>query len=452
MQSKKILVIDDDPAIRSMMSLLLKSNGYEVILASNAEQGFQALETNHPDLVLTDYKMPGKSGIDVILYISKQHPGLPVVLMTAYDEVPLTVKAMQAGAFDYIDKSTSPGRYLEVVKRGLALSEKQQAVYESEIIIQDTDENDDGLPVGKTHEIKEIFKKVGQISLNRLNVLIIGEQGTEKEKIASLIHQSGNTREYPFFAVNCKLLSGIGIESELFGYDKDSPADHQEQKNGLFELATQGTVFIDNISYMPPDIQAKLVDALKNRRFMRIGSDRLFPLNARIVAAIDEHPKALLDEGKLLDELFALLKVNSLVLPPLRQRKDDISLLLKASIKLVNRTQNTRISKVEAGIVELLQQYDWPGNIKEFEDTLVEAAILSHGSLLEKEHIAYALKDKLSPNKTVEKRVSLADIEKEQIQTALLNADNNLLKASQMLGVSVETLKNKIKKHKLNTF
>ncbi len=452
MQLKKILVIDDDPAIRSMMSILLKSNGYEVFVAPNAEQGFLALETNDPDLVVTDYKMPGKSGIDVILEISKRQSGLPVILMTAYDEVPLTVKAMQAGAFDYIEKSAPPERYLKIIKKGLELNEKHKTGNESVLIDQEPADNENYLPVGKTQEIKEIFKKVGQISLNRLNILITGEPGTEKDKIARLIHESGNTRDFPFFVINCKLLSGSSLEAELFGYYKDSDGGHKEQKNGVLELAQHGTVFLDGICYIPHDLQVKLIDTLKDRRFIQIGGNRLIPLNARIVAAIDENPKVLLENGKLLQELYTLLKVNTLDIPPLRFRKEDIPELLNNAVKLINRSQNTRISKIEEGVVELLQQYDWPENLKEFENVLMEAAILSRGRLLEIEHVSHALKDKRSASVIVEKKVSLADVEREQIHIALLNANHDLHKASQMLGISLDALHIKIKKYNLIIF
>lgn len=445
---KRILVIDDDLSTRSFLSILLKKHGFDVALAADADQGLEKMALELPDVVLTDYDMPGKSGIDVISEISKRYPGLPVILMTAYDDVPITIKSMQAGAFDYIEKTTSFDKYIDIIKKGLLAAEKHKSTGKSDL------SDPEGFsavtfPVGKTPEMKEIFKQIGQISLNRLNVMITGEKGTEKDKIAHLIHQSGDTNNFPFFHVNCKLFAEKSLDVELFGCEKDAIPESISPKAGKFELAKKGSVFLDDFSNIAHDIQTKLIEALKNRHFVKIGGDSHIMLDARVIVAFDENPKALIDSGRLLNELYLLLKVYNIYIPPLRSRKSDIPAILEEAIKLINFSQNTRIAKIEEGVIEMLQQYDWPGNIKEFESTILQAATLSRSRILEIEHVAYTLKDKISDSDKYKKRSSLADIEKEQIIDALGITGKNLNKACELLGMSLQTLKLKIQKYNI---
>ncbi|MDP2423170.1 MAG: sigma-54 dependent transcriptional regulator [Bacteroidales bacterium] len=445
---KRILIIDDDAMVRLLLSELLKKHGYEVVQAKDGASGLSMVKTLAPDLVITDYNMPGITGLDVVSELSRLHPGLPVIMLTAYGDVPLTIKSIQAGAFDYIEKPIQGKQLIETIRNGLDAFEKRQSISKpvsrvSRFAIEES------LPVGKTPLMKNIFKNIGRISMNRINVLITGESGTGKEKIARLIHHSGITREHPMVTVNCKASSESQLELDLFGYSKGALTGQRGEKIGKLEQVGEGTLFLDEFPDLSDKLQAKVHNVLQDRSFFKPGVEMAIPFKARVISASSKNLEDLVNQGILLKELYYQLKVLNIYVPPLRQRKDDIPELVEQLLQQYNRKLNKQINKIEDGVLEILKKYDWQGNIRELENTLVQAMLLSRGDVLEKQHVLlyHADENQFSePNKNL---TSLAEVEKEHIKNVLDAIGWGKQEAARILEIARPTLNAKIDKYQL---
>jgi len=446
---KRIMIIDDDLIIHTLLSELLRKQGYDVMLASNGESGLSQIKAFVPDLVITDFNMPGKSGLEVVEELSKHYPGLPVIMLTAFGDVPLTIKSIQVGAFDFVEKPIQPKRLLETIRAGLDLHDKRKSIskvisHASRMVIEAN------LPVGKTVQMKDIFKKIGRISMNRINVLITGEPGTGKEKIAQLIHHSGITREHPIITINCKTAHPKHLEIDLFGCNKDSMPDSKNEKPGKFEQAKEGTIYLEDFTELPLDVQYHLLEVIQSRQFRKIGSEQPLPLKARVITASSRNLEELISQGKLLKELYYQLKVFTIHIPPLRERKDDIPDLVEHLIQQINRKQSTNIQRIEDDVFELLKRHDWPGNINELENTLLQAVLLSRSDVLEKELITLnQVGDKVN---AAEKTpfISLDDLEKKHIKAVLDANEWRKQRVAKILDITRPTLNAKIEKYGLH--
>jgi DNA-binding NtrC family response regulator len=446
---KRIMIIDDDVIIHTLLSELLNKNGYEVVLASDGVSGLSQINTLVPDLVITDFNMPGKSGLEVVSELSKLHPGLPVILLTAYGDVPLTIKSIQAGAFDYIEKPIQPKQLLETIKNGLDAFDKHQSInkaisFPSRIAIEEN------LPVGKTPAMKEIFKNIGRISMNRLSVLITGEAGTGKEKMANLIHHSGITRDFPIASVNCNAISGKHIEAELFGHLKGAVPGLRGEKTGRFEYVNHGTLFLHEFCELPLNLQYQLLNVLENKCFVKPGVIDPIPMEARIIAGSSRNIEELIKQGKLLKELYYHLKIFHIHIPPLRHRRDDIPELVEHLVIHINRKQHTRIQRIEDGVFELLKRHDWPGNIRELENVLLQAILLSRSDVLEKGLISLNQYNNNLEVDKVAKLLPLEDIEKKHIKSVLDALGWRKQEAAKVLEITRPTLNAKIEKYQLH--
>ncbi len=445
---KTILVIDDDPIIRKVLSQILIEHDFHVLEAADAESGLEKLEQKLPDLILTDYKMPGKSGLDVVFEINSRYPGLPVILMTAYDEIPLTIKAIQFGAVDYIDKSTPVDRYIEIINKCLKTTEQADDISKNELYYTGEHSHEE-FPVGKTPLMMEIFKQIGKISMNRLSVLITGEPGTEKDQMANLIHQSGDTKNYPFMIINSKLISEKKLEEELFGYEKDFSAGLSGIKAGKLALVKNGTIVLDELSNMPLTTQSKIFEVLKSKKIQIIGSDTEISFCGRLIATTGEDTDKLINSGKLLADLYYQIKVFSINIPPLRMRKDDIPDILSSFIQQINQSFNVRINKIEKDVSSFLQQYDWPGNVAELKEVVIQAAVASRNQTLERDILASIMHNRLIDVGNKFKVVTLSEIERKQIKAVLVETKNDLRKTSEILGIPESVLERKIGKYNL---
>ena len=360
----KVLAIDDDSIIRTLMSNSLSKAGYEVITAVDGESGLQKVIQEKPDLVVTDFQMPGMSGLDVITEIQRIQPRIPVILLTAHGDVALTIKSIQVGAYDFIEKPLQMQELLEVIRNGLEISYQSQTLTET-ISPEIRKAIEDNLLVGKTPVMREIFKNVGRVSLNRVNVLITGETGTGKELIARLIHFSGITRDHPLVVVNCSALHEEILENELFGYNMGAFPAAISDKKGKFEQAGEGTIFLDDISELSDTMQTRLLRVIQELEFEKPGGDAPIPLKARIIAATNKDLEAMVKNGKFREELYYRLKVFTIAMPPLKNRKDDIEELVKHLMQKLNRKLNKKDLKIGDGVLDLLHSHDWPGNVRE---------------------------------------------------------------------------------------
>jgi two-component system response regulator AtoC len=445
---KKILVIDDDEIILLLLNNLLKKAGYDVMTANDGESGLIVAKSRNPDLVVTDYKMPGISGLDVVQEMGRSHPGIPVIVLTAHGDVSLTIKTIQAGAYDFIEKPIQPKELLEAIRNGIQASIQSQSLTET-ISFTARKALEDNLLAGKTPVMREIFKNIGRISLNNMSVLVTGETGTGKEQVARLIHYSGITRDHPMLVVNCSAADEEQLGQEIFGWGKASPDSSRKERPGKIEQAGSGTLFIDEFPELSINLQVKLLRFLEEMAFAKENDEHSKRLQARIIASSNKNLEKLVEEGKLLKGLYYHLKVFHIVLPPLRQRLEDIPELLSHLIQKLNRKLNKNIAKIEDGVVEMLKNYDWPGNIREMENVLTQAIILSRGDVLEKEHIHLDQRDRGLSRLDYKNLVSLADVEKEHIRIVLKAVKWSKLEASRVLEITRPTLNAKIEKYNL---
>lgn len=443
----KILAIDDDSIIRTLLTNILSKAGYEVITASDGETGLELAASSNPDLVVTDFQMPGLNGLDVVTELQRTQPGLPVILLTAHGDVALTIKSIQLGAYDFIEKPIQMQELLDVIRNGLEVSRQSRNLTEA-ISPEVRKAIEDNLLVGKTPVMREIFKNIGRISLNKVNVLITGETGTGKELIARLIHFSGITREHPLVVVNCSTLSEGLLEHELFGYTLGAFPGAMNDKKGKFEQAGEGTLFLDEISELTDNIQTKLLRVLQELEFEKPGADEPLPMKARIIAATNKDLESLVRSGKFREELYYRLKVFTIALPPLRNRKEDIGELVKHLMGKLNRKLNKRVLKIGDGVLDILKNHDWPGNVRELENTLMQAFIMTRSDVLEKEHIVLMSAPEGTGGEAFELK-SIADIEKVHIKKVLDKVKWNKQEASRILEITRPTLNAKIEKYGL---
>jgi DNA-binding NtrC family response regulator len=379
----------------------------------------------------------------VVQELVRTHPGLPVIMLTAYGDVALTIKAIQAGAYDFIEKPVKNHELLEAIQNGVKASAQSKSL-KRVIAPEARKEIEENLPAGKTPAMREIFKNIGRISLNNVNVVITGESGTGKEQVARLIHFSGINRDHPFMVVYCSSADEEKLEQELFGFKNGEP---QGYRKGKLELAGEGTVFIDEFPDLPEKIQNKLFRAFQNGEFEVPGSVQPVPLKARIISATHRDIDALVSENKFSKDLYYRFKMFSIHLPPVRERKDDLKELVQSLLLKLNRKFNKRVVKVEDGVIDLLKTYNWPGNIRELENTITQAMILTHGDVLEKKNIpAFNLAAEGSGETKPVQLISMAEVEKVHIKKVLDTLRWNKMEASGVLQITRPTLNKKIEK------
>ena len=449
---EKILIIDDEQLYRTMLKQTLVKDGYTTIEAENGETGLALVRTEHPDLVLTDFRMPGMDGLEVIAEIQKLNPRLPVVLFTAFGDVALTIRSIQVGAFDFLEKPFNPLQLKITVHNALnsiRLSNSLNEVLGN--VVSGENMPEDNIPMGKTPEMKEIFKNIGRISLNKVNVLIQGETGTGKELIARLIHFAGITRLNPFVTLNCSTLSEPLLESELFGQVKESFTGSVLEKKGKLELAGDGTIFLNEISEISLNTQVKLLRVIQDLEFEKVDGQEAIAMNARIIAATSHDLEILVKEGKFREDLYYRLKVFTIKLPPLRERKEDMRDLVIHFLHKLNKRMNKNVIKIGDGVIEMLQEHDWFGNLRELENTILQAVIMSKSDVLEKDNITlnrlqHAI---VQPDYHLPPLRSLADVEKYQIERILIEVKWNKVEASRILEITRPTLNAKIEKYGL---
>jgi len=450
-QENKILVVDDDQSIRKTLSNYLKKLNYEVYSAENGLKGIEIAKIELPDLVITDIKMPEADGFEVLKKVKEIDSHIHVIMMTAFDDMHSTVKAMQQGAYDYIDKPLEIDKLKITINR--ALENKRMSEKLDSFISDETEQYKlENTLIGKASSMKGVYKKIGQTSSSRVTVLIEGESGTGKELVARAIHYSGITKDNPFIPVNCTALTESLLESELFGHVKGSFTGSIRDKKGKFELADKGTIFLDEISEISPNLQVQLLRVLQQKEFERVGGETLIPMKARIIAATNKDLHQLVQDGKFREDLYFRLKVVSINLPPLRERLEDIPLLVSHFLAKINKELHKNVTKVPKESMTMLENHYWVGNVRELENTLMQAVVLSSDDILNKENV---LLRKLEPGEIKGDGVqfiTLAESEKNHIKKVLIAVKWDKNKAHKILGISLPTLYSKIENYKLSPF
>jgi DNA-binding NtrC family response regulator len=441
---KKILIIDDDMVLTTLLSGLLEKSGYAVSKASNGSDGLRAVRVKSPDLVITDYEMPGISGLDVLRDIVNSYPGIPVIMLTCHNDVSLTIRAIQAGAYDYLEKPIQPKRMLEAVRSGLEVSVQNQQIMQkiAPPVRKIIEEN---LLAGNSRGIREIVKQIGKIAMNRMNVLLTGEPGTGKLQIANLIHYSGITGDDPIVVINCDTLHGDRSEQQLFGYTKRMNKFAKNFIPGSLYEAQEGSLVLNEFQHLPLMTQIKLARVIEGRSYHVPGEDEARPFHARVIATCSESPEALIADGKILMDLFYQIKVFYINIPPLRERIVDMPELVTYLMDKQRRRLSRNIVRIEDGVIELLTRYHWPGNIRELENAIVQGMILARGDMLEKEHIHTYLQSQIT-EAVGQNTSSLEEVEKMHITRVLELVNWQKQLAAKILNISRPTLNSKIEK------
>lgn len=425
---KSILLIDDDPVVRSLVSGILRKNGYNVFVAKDGREGIDLTKEKQPDLVITDYQMPGISGIEVLGKIKKMNAAMPVIMLTAHGDATLTIKSIQEGAFDFIEKPINSKELLQTIKNGLVTVAPQEEESEGVSIQQKKDEN---IMVGKTPVMLNVFKNIGRVSNNNINLLITGETGVGKERLARLIHHTGPNANNPLLLINCKSV------------DKSELAD-------LFEKGVnQGSLLLDEVGSMDLDTQLVLMNLIeKTNQQASQGAKPAY----RMISIDRSDLNDLSEQGLFLKELLYHLKVFVFEIPPLRDRKEDIPYIVHHLIQQLNPELAKNINHVEDGVMPLLQSHQWPGNVRELKNVLMQAMVLSQSDTLQKKNIRIqGLPMATKEQKEVLKADlrPLADVEKEHIAKTLHLLRWNKQETAAVLGITRPTLNAKIDKYGL---
>ncbi|MEQ8162322.1 MAG: sigma-54 dependent transcriptional regulator, partial [Smithellaceae bacterium] len=377
----RILVIDDDAAVCETLKLCLKEDGYTVDTAQSGTDGLNKYVSNPADVVILDIRLPDVDGFLVLEDLKEENENIKVIMITAYYDMETTINAMKAGAFDYLHKPLDIDELDAAIKRALKSLEMEKKMEGLKTLPSRNFRAGD--IIGTSNEMREIFKTIGIVSQSRTTVLIQGESGTGKELIAKVIHQNTSPDD-PFIAVNCSAIVETLLESELFGHEKGSFTGAIARKLGKFELARYGTVFLDEISEMSLNLQAKLLRVLQEMEFERVGGKDKIKVNARIMTATNKDLKTLVKEGKFRDDLFYRLNIVAINIPPLRSRKQDIPPLIDYLLAKINLDLQKKIIGVSDEVMERFANYDWPGNVRELENLLLRACVIAKGQVLGK--------------------------------------------------------------------
>src|SRR3954454_2991760 len=449
---ERILIVDDDRSIRELLSMHLEERGYAVSVASTGAEGFQLVEETSPSAIILDMRLPDMSGLDLIPELRKRAGETPVLMITAHHDMSTTILAMKAGAFDYIHKPIDIEAFDVALDRALEVSRLSKGADVVSVESQRPFRMDD--LVGPSPAMQQLFKDVGRVAASRATVLIQGESGTGKELIARVIH-SYSAAARPFIAINCSAIVDTLLESELFGHEKGAFTGAVATKVGKFELADDGSLFLDEIGELSQNLQAKLLRVLQEREFERVGGVKRIPVRARILAATNRDLAAEVSGGRFREDLYQRLKVVTLSIPPLRERREDVPILVEHLLVKINQRLHKNLRRVPRETLEKLMAREWPGNVRELENLLTRAAVLSQGDLLLEEHLVPNGEMPAKPLKMVsataapERVPTLDELEKAHIERVFSMTKGHKGRACQILGISRPTLERKLRKYGL---
>lgn len=447
---QKLLVIDDDPSNCELLSLHFQYQKYEVQTALTGREGLDKVKTFAPQIILLDNRLPDMTGLSVLKEIRTVDENTFIIIMTAFIDMDTTIQAMKAGAFEYINKPINIDELNAVVgkiKGIIALKRQSPGPVSDEFSSTKI-----GNIIGKTAQMLQIFKTIAIASESNATVLIEGESGTGKELIARAIHYHANYNT-PFLGINCSALVETLLESELFGHEKGSFTGAIQKKEGKFEMAEGGTLLLDEIGDMSIHLQAKLLRVLQEREFERVGGKEKIKANVRVIAATNKNLEELIKVGKFRKDLYYRLKVISIKVPPLRERMQDIPHLVQYLLNKISTNLHKNINGVSPKVMDVLMNYPWPGNIRELENVLTRAIVLTRGNVILEESLSL-LPLAQQPTAAQPKNIiaSLSEIEKLHIQNILGHTRGHKGKACEILGISRPALDRKIKKYHLTEF
>jgi len=443
-----ILVVDDERNIREGLGKVLELDGYAVLLAADGAQALDTLRGGDVDLVITDLKMPGLSGEEVLRSAAQLSPSLPVIILTGHGTIENAVQAMKNGAYDYLTKPVNMDRLSLLVQRALSTRELmlQHRVMQEELQKRGQFSN----IIGKSEPMKKIFEIVQQVAPSRASVLITGESGSGKEMIADALHYNSPRKDKALIKVHCAALSETLLESELFGHERGAFTGAVARKRGRFELAHLGTIFLDEIGEISQNVQIKLLRVLQYKSFERVGGEEKVEVDARVIAATNRDLKAAIQSGDFREDLYYRLNVVNIHLPPLRERKEDIPLLIAAFVKEFARDNGKNIEAVEPKARLVLYSYPWPGNVRELRNCLESAVVMCKSTIITVDDLPPHIHGEGGEDfLRVAAGATLAEIEKEAIRATLALQNGNKTRAAQVLGIGRKTLHRKLQEYGL---
>lgn len=441
-----ILIIDDEKNIREGLSAALELDGYSVKLAANGAEGLALIEKGDIDLVITDLRMPGISGEEVLAKVRGESPGIPVIVLTGHGSIDTAVDAMRNGAYDFLTKPLSLDRLSLIVKRALAGRELEirHSSLQQELDAKTSFES----IIGKSNEMQRIFQMVRKAADAKASVLITGESGTGKELIANALHNLSPRKNNPFIKVHCAALSETLLESELFGHEKGAFTGAASRKRGRFELANTGSIFLDEIGEINQNVQIKILRVLQDKRFERVGGEETLEVDVRVIAATNRNLVEEIAQGRFREDLFYRLNVVHIQVPPLRDRKDDIPLMLNAFLDEFNRENNKSITGFDSRSRSALYKYDWPGNIRQLRNCVESAVVMCSGNEITLEDLPPTVRGAAESNVIqVPMGITMAEAEKIIIQQNLASNQGNKTKTADILGIGRKTLHRKLEEY-----
>jgi DNA-binding NtrC family response regulator len=441
--SKKIslLVVDDEESVRDSLHNWFLEDGYHVACAESAKEALALLENENFDIILTDIKMPGMDGLEMLKRIKTLKPDAVVIVMTAFATVDTAVQALKDGAFDYVTKPFDPDDLSHLIRNAskqITLATENERLRDRVVTLENVEDI-----IGDSEAMRNLLKEVESVAQSSASVIINGESGTGKELIARAIHANSSRRFFPMVSVHCGALSESLLESELFGHEKGAFTGAVYNRKGRFEMADNGTIFLDEIATISPKMQIELLRVLESKSFMRVGGNKLINSDFRVICATNRDLKKMVDNGTFREDLYYRLNVVNIVIPPLRSRKEDIPLLVDHFIKKFCTSMSRNIVSIEQGVIKRLQEFDFPGNVRELENMIERAIVVGNGKEIKVKDLP------LNKDVAVSQIESLEELEKRHILFILDKYEWNVSRAAKALQVDRVTLYNKIKKYDL---
>lgn len=446
-EAKKILIVDDDAGHRIMIKATLLERGYEIFEASDGSEAVAMVEKRFFDLIMLDLKMKNMDGVEALKQIKKISPAIPVLIMTAYASVQTAVEALKLGAIDYLMKPLDIEKVIQTIDKAL---NSQTLKIDDKIFKERVDrEFDFSSIIGKSKKMRDIFETIALTAPSDATILILGESGSGKELVAEAIHKNSLRKDKPFIKVNCAALAENLLESELFGHEKGAFTGAHSKREGRFEQANNGTLFLDEIGDMSASTQAKILRALQEGEFERLGGNKTIKVNVRIIAATNKNLEEEVEKGRFRKDLFFRLSVVPVYLPPLRERREDLPLLADYFLKKYAKKNKRLIKGFVPSAIDMLLRYQWPGNVRELENVIERAVIISREDMITPDALPNALKN--NPDGEADNSFDnlagrlIKDVEKELIIKTLEQTNHNITQAAKLLGITRRGLQYKLK-------
>ena len=444
-----VLVVDDEKNIRAGLGKAIELDGHNVYLAEDGRHAMEMIEQEEIDLIIADLKMPRMSGEELLREVVQSYPTLPIIILTGHGTIESAVQAMRDGAYDFLTKPVNLDRLSLLVKR--ALSTRELSLQHRALQQELEEKRQFSNIVGKSAEMNRIFDVVRQVAPTKASVLITGESGVGKELIADALHQLSNRKERPFIKVHCAALSQSLLESELFGHEKGAFTGAVSRKRGRFELSHSGSIFLDEIGEIDQSVQIKILRVLQEKTFERVGGEETLEIDTRIISATNRDLKAEIESGRFREDLFYRLNVVNIHIPPLRERKEDIPLLVAAFIKEFAAENGKQVEGIDSKARSILYNYRWPGNVRELRNCIESAVVMAKGNVVTTDDLPPSVAADTESNYVrIELGATMADAEREIIRANLAAQNGNKSRTAEILGIGRKTLHRKIAEYQMD--